>query len=324
MIPPLLSIVIPAFNVEAYIEAAVHSALAQTIQNIEVIVVDDGSTDGTAGRVQALDDPRIRLIRRSNRGLAATRNVGIRHARGFYVGFLDGDDLWKPERAARHLDVMEQDPRIGVTYSHYAYIDESGRPTGEILFSSVSEPNLRQMVHRNRAGSSVILRMDCLMQSGLFDESLRSSEDYDLWIRVLARTPFRLRLVPEPLALYRVRPGSLTMDFESFLRTADRLADKLRHTYPEIADRDIRRGHAEHYRIAARKALAAGRADLGRRHLRQALRIFPLLPLLDVRAIATTLIVLATFFIPKRLCHVPYRGVASVAKIFRGGAKRTA
>lgn len=320
----LLSIVIPAYNVEAFIGEAVRSALAQTVDDIEIVVVDDGATDGTAERVEAIADERIRLVRQRNKGLAGARNTGIRHSCGRYIGFLDGDDLWVPERAARHLDVMERDPTIGVTFSHYAYVDEAGRPTGQVLSSSVAEPTLRRMVHRNHAGSSVIARRDCLLQAGLFDETLRSSEDYELWIRVLARTDFRMRLIAEPLALYRIRSNSLTMDFEGFLRTADRLAETLRRDFPELAERDIRRGRSEHYRIAARKALAAGASDLGRRHLWQALRIFPPLPFVDLRAFATLSVVVAEAILPARFRHIPYSSVTSMARLCRRLAGRAA
>src|SRR5690606_11964311 len=127
----------------------------------------------------------------------------------------------------------------------------------------------------------------------------------------------RMRLIPQPLALYRVRPNSLTMDFEGFLRTADRVAENLRHAFPELAERDIRRGRSEHYRIAARKALAAGAHTLARRHLWQALRIFPYLPLVDLRAFATTAIVVAETALPARLRHFPYSSVTSVVRICR-------
>src|SRR5689334_849057 len=104
---PTLSVIIPAYNVESYIETAVVSALDQTFTDLEVIVVDDGSTDGTAKVLQAIanrrDDPRLLILTQQNRGLSSARNAGIGHARGEFIGLLDGDDAWRPEKADKHV-----------------------------------------------------------------------------------------------------------------------------------------------------------------------------------------------------------------------------
>lgn len=311
---PLLSIIVPAYNVEQFIEEAVHSALAQAAISLEVIVVDDGCSDATVERAAAIQDPRLRIVSQANRGLSGARNTGIRHARGRYVGFLDGDDAWLPERAARLVAVMEADPRIGVVFSHYAYIDEAGHPTGQTYASNIVEPTLKQMVHRNHAGSSVIGRRDCFVQAGLFDEALRSCEDYELWVRVLATTPFKFRLVPEPLALYRIRANSLTADFEGFLKNADLAVRAIRKNVPDLPERILRRGWAESYRIASRKALSSGRLDLARKHLRRALQIFPLLPAVDHRAFATLSLLLLGTALPKRWQNAPYKAARALTR----------
>ncbi len=302
---PALSIVIPAYNVEVFIEAAVRSALRQSSVDAEVIVVDDGSTDATRSRVEAIRDPRVRLIVQSNWGLAGARNTGIRHASGRYIGFLDGDDVWLPSLSARLIAEIEDDPGLGGVYSGYRYINEAGRPAGGPLFTGPREPSLRQMLRRNCANSHIILRRDCLQQAGMFNEELRSCEDYELCVRILAKTSFRLRSVPVRLALYRVRSGSLTGDFAQFLRNAERAIELIAAHVPSASPRILRQCRAECYRIASRKALAGRQLAPARKHLSQAFALSPLL-LFDIRAVGTACLVIASSCVPSSLAHLPY------------------
>jgi GT2 family glycosyltransferase len=303
---PLLTIVIPAFNIELFIGAAVASALNQRGVNLEVIVVDDGSTDATRTRVEAISDPRLRLIAQSNRGLSGARNTGIRNAFGKYIGFLDGDDVWLPDFAARLIAEMQADATVGAIYSAYRYIDEHGRPAGQPLLAGPREPSLRRMLHRNYGNSHMIVRKECVEQVGLFDESLRSCEDYEFLVRILAKSRYVVRSVPDRLALYRVRSGSLTGNFEQFLQNAERAINLIRTHCPGASARTVRRSRAECYPIASRKALAAGQLRSAQRHLAQALALAPLLLVTDLRAAATAFLTVASSCAPSALKHVPY------------------
>ena len=113
-----VSIVIPLYNTEEYVQLALESALAQTYQNLEIIVVDDGSTDGGVNICRKFTDKRIRIIQQANRGLSGARNTGIRNAEGEYVAFLDADDLWVPEKVERHVEHFEQRPELGISFSY--------------------------------------------------------------------------------------------------------------------------------------------------------------------------------------------------------------
>src|SRR5262245_27808737 len=128
-----LSVVVPNYNTGAFVVDAIRSILEQTMPDLEVIVVDDGSTDDSVAKILAVQDPRLTCVRQPNRGLAGARNTGILLARAPFVGFCDGDDLWYPTKAERQLAVMEEDAKIGLTFSYSEYWTEAGEPTGQLL-----------------------------------------------------------------------------------------------------------------------------------------------------------------------------------------------
>jgi len=292
---PLLSIVIPAFNVERFVSDAVSSALAQTVADVEVIVVDDGSTDGTVRVLSGFGDPRLRVIRQPNRGVSAARNAGIAAARAPYVGFIDGDDAWEPNKAERHLALMESDPSIGISFSHSLWMDAGGRLDGRVLFTPLERPVLRDMLVRNVLGngSSPVVRADCLAAAGPFDEDLPTCEDWEMWVRVLRDTGMTARLVPEALTRYRVNPDSLTMNFAGFLAGAERAAARIERDTPGEPRALVRRGLAICYRVAASKAFRKGDRRAGARYLAMALARSPGLPLHDPRFAAAVFLALA-------------------------------
>lgn len=309
---PALTIIIPAYNVERYVLDAVQSALGQTYRDLEVVVVDDGSTDRTAELLASVEDPRLRVIRQENRGLSGARNAGIRAARGRYIGFLDADDRWMPEKAEHQLAVMEADSLIGITYCHSRYIDEAGAETGRVLFSRSRQPTLAQMIRRNRVGngSTPIVRAACFEEAGYFDETLRSCEDWEMWVRILRQTPYVARLVPEILTCYRVNTESLSMDFDPFIENAERAVAKVMSQTPQIPLRVHREGHAAMYRITATKALYNDQRPKSMELLARAFRLCPWLLLIDPRAWVT----LAMLPLPQGLATTARTAVGWIAR----------
>ncbi|WP_395665047.1 glycosyltransferase family 2 protein [Methylocella sp.] len=296
---PPLSIVIPAYNVAPYIEAAVRSALAQTMRDLEVVVVDDGSTDDTprvlARLAAALDDPRLRILRQDNGGLSAARNAGILAARGEFIGLLDGDDVWLPQKAALHLGVMTGDPSIGLTFSHSEYMTEAGARSGDILLAGKAHPSLHDMIRRNHFGngSTVVARRACFEEAGLFLPELRSCEDYEMWRRILWMTGYEAQLIPRPLTLYRLRESSLSFDSRKFVGYADMAMAILRRDMPNVPERVMRAGHAEHYRIAAWKAVSCGRRGDALALMLRALALRPFFLFTDWRALGAAVAIAA-------------------------------
>lgn len=314
---PVLSVIIPAYNVQDYIVQAIQSALGQTLRELEVIVTDDGSTDSTRECVASVRDSRLKLLVQENAGLGAARNAGIRIARGKYIGFLDADDVWYPEKAETHLQVMEQDSSIGITYSFLAYVNALGEPTGQYRIARSKQPTILALVLRNDIiPSATIARKDALVQAGLFDEGLRSVEDHEMWVRILHKTSYSARLIPRVLTGYHERGDSLSMGGELYLRSAQSVMDRFEATIPGVTRRIRDRGLAGIYRIASRKALSAGDLELATRYMRGALKFCPTIFLRDLRAFGTFSLIVLGNLLPSRWERTLYNAARRVMRLF--------
>ncbi len=184
---PAVTVVIPTFNRAAIVVRAIRSVMRQTCQDWELIVVDDGSTDGTEQAVKGLSDNRIKYIRHDRNRLAgAARNTGIRYAQGEYVAFLDSDDEWPPEKLQKELEVFRNsDPAVGLVYTGKMILDETGRVL-EIRMATKSGWVFDALLDSNFIGSSslVTVKKQALERVGGFDETLVSHQDWDLCLRV--------------------------------------------------------------------------------------------------------------------------------------------
>jgi glycosyltransferase involved in cell wall biosynthesis len=209
----LVSVVIPTYNYGHFVTRAVESALAQTHADREIIVVDDGSADDTRDRLAPFMG-RIRYIYQENRGLSAARNTGIRAARGALIAFLDSDDLWHPEKLAVQARYLARHPEVALLASdhldlHASEADRVDWPrideAGAIEARAIS---FEDLVVSSRFGScGVVARRWCFDEVGLFDETLRSAEDVDMWIRIASRFP--VVKLESPLWVYRHHGASM-------------------------------------------------------------------------------------------------------------------
>ncbi|MEQ5787963.1 glycosyltransferase [Erythrobacter sp. NFXS35] len=201
-IPPLISVIIPAYNRAATVARAVNSVLAQDYEQFEIIVVDDGSTDSTAAVVEAISDPRLRLVTQPNAGVAAARNRGIAEARGEFVALLDSDDEWLPGKLAAQVECFARgSPRLGLVYTGF---ESSGADGARHVHEALHRGWIyRDLLARNvvtGSGSTSMFRRAALDMVGGFDTALSANEDYDLVLRV-ARF-FEADCVPSPGARY--------------------------------------------------------------------------------------------------------------------------
>ena len=235
-----VSVVIPAYNAVATLEAAIASVRHQAYSPIEILLVDDGSTDASPEVIRRLAVADLRAFRQPNRGVSAARNTGIREARGELIAFLDADDEWLPGKLARQVEFLSLRPEVGLVYTLIEQVDADGRITGVRPWKP-GRDDYAHLYHSNRiATSSVLVRRELLLRAGLFDESIRVTQDYDLWLRIAAISPFAG--IPEPLTRYRYR-GGISRDIETVYRDHLKILDRA-PLQPESGVDDVARERA--------------------------------------------------------------------------------
>lgn len=205
---PLVSVVVITYNAAAYVGHAIESVLQQTWDNLELVVIDDGSTDDTPGVVQRFPDPRITYVRQSNRGPNAARNAGIRQARGELVAFLDCDDWWVPEKIARQVAAALNNPKAGLVYSFAKSVKTTGEE-GAWFDAVINGRAIEQLLRGNciaGSASSAMVSRKAIETVGMFDESLQYAEDWEYWIRIASR--FEVACVPQFDVFLLSRPDS--------------------------------------------------------------------------------------------------------------------
>ena len=255
---PAVSVVIPAYNRASLVGQAIDSALAQTFTDREIVVVDDGSTDGTAAAVETYGD-RVRLVRKPNGGEASARNAGIREAKGTWIAFLDSDDLWEPEALEALYAAAQRDPSVGLVAMKARAIRFDGTRTSRIHGKKSPGPRFttRSLLWGDSGGVLMpMVRRELLLAAGGFDESLVSATDCDMWIRLSFVTG--LIGIDRPLLLVRVHPDNLSGDKTTNARMWLRILDKLEREHPDWV--------AEN-RWTYRRALGKERLRFGRESL---------------------------------------------------------
>lgn len=275
---PKVSIIMPVYNCESYVSDSVNSVLNQSERDLEIIVIDDGSSDGSAERLKMLAaaDQRISLLSRpSPGGPALARNLGIRHATGSYISFLDADDLYRPEKIARVIEVFERFPETEIVFHDYERF-EAGTQQKESFFDTsnflrlaagclaqkapavyLCDRNLYQFasitLNPFHTSSMVIRRQLLNSASEWFRQDMLTGEDLEFWLRLVRNA--RVAVIAEVLSFYRKRPGSLTSDSERFLLG-----------YLSAHEQNFRHGHEDfdqRGRIAYQSKIAQGFFDLG-------------------------------------------------------------
>ncbi|AVK63332.1 glycosyl transferase family 2 [Lactobacillus sp. CBA3606] len=216
MSEPLISVIMPVYNSANYIAAAIHSVFAQTYKNLELIIVDDGSTDGTSKIVQSFSgDVRLRYFKSANNaGVASARNIGLRNMRGAYVAFIDSDDIWLKNKLSVQLQFIEKN-KIDFTYSYYEIID-SKQETLKIIDKLNFKATYSDLLKTNFIPLLTVLVKSSFLK-GLSFKNVKH-EDYILWLKLLRNEEMKAFLCPEMVAQYRVHGKSISSNkFKSAL-----------------------------------------------------------------------------------------------------------
>jgi GT2 family glycosyltransferase len=256
--PPLVTVIVPAFNYGRFVGETLASVRSQTLGRWECVVVDDGSTDDTAAVVQsfARQDPRIRLIRQPNRGQAAAKNAGLRDARGRFIQFLDADDLIEPAKLAAQSDFLQLRPEVDLVYGDCRFFrdDAWARSFAPSLdggdhdawprIGAAGVEVLGHLIERNiMVVNAPLIRRELLERIGGADESLPRADDWDLWVRcALAGARFEHLAAPRAAALVRSHGTSLTRRDRRLLESSVRIHEKVDAS--AAAPPDLRRRNA--------------------------------------------------------------------------------
>ncbi|MCA1621771.1 MAG: glycosyltransferase family 2 protein [Acidobacteria bacterium] len=317
---PAVSVIMPTYNVARYIGEALESVFAQTFKDFEVIVVNDGSPDTPElERVLAPYLSRIVYLKQENGGVSAARNAAIRAARAPLVAHLDPDDLWEPDYLAAQLEELGRDPSTDVLYPDaliFGDAPEAGRrfmewcpSAGEVSVEALLEERCHVMC-------AVTARRDALLRAGLFDEGLRCSEDFELWLRVL-KSGGRIRYQRRVLARYRRHDASHTADPARLSRAVLRMLDKV-ETSLDLAPAELRALRGMRGRVRAGAALEDGKAALSRGDVGAALARLRAANA-HQRSLKLSLVVLALRFAPG-LARAAYAALRPRATLQDGGA----
>jgi len=258
---PLVSVIIPAYNAEQFVERTLNSVLNQTYQNFEVIVVNDGSHDRTAEIVSemAQRDDRVTLLHQANLGVAAARNLGIQYSSGEFIAPIDADDLWHPHNIAKQVQrFAESSADVGLVYSWSLDIDEHDLPIGEIHAARVEgDVYLTLLCHYFLANASAsLIRRSCLEKVGTYNCQFRKyqaqgCEDWDLYLRLAEE--FEFRFVSEFLVSYRKIQHSMSCNYSSMAKSHTLMLQSIRQNHLNLPEFIYRLSSSSFYIYLARQ-----------------------------------------------------------------------
>lgn len=263
---PLISVIIPAYNAEEFIAKTLESVLSQTYQNIEVLVVDDGSTDTTAEIVKsfAQKDSRISLFQQSNAGVAAARNLAIQKSQGEYIAPIDADDIWDLQNLEKKVKCLSSSaPSVGIVYSWSLDINEKGLLTGGFYNSTIEGKVYTALVYKYFIGnaSSSLIRRACFEKIGGYNcqlklQNAQGCEDLELHLRIAEH--YQFKVVPEFLVGYRQITSSMSCNFAAMAKSHSLIMADVRQQHPEIPSSIYRWSSSNFYIYLAFRSNSSG------------------------------------------------------------------
>ncbi len=268
-VAPSVSVVCLAYNSMKFLPRTIDSVLSQTFTDFELVLVDDGSADNVVDWASRQSDLRFRLVSQANQGIAGARNRGIREARGEYIAFLDGDDLWHPQKLEFQVDVLNRHPEVGLVHTHVELIDAQGRHLGYSKNMGVHGDARAAILVSNFVGTAsvTLIRRRCFDELGGFlsDPSVAWCDDWDMWVRIAMKYSFAL--VPQPLTRYRLHPNGASTKYHTLVPLVPSIVSRLYESAaPEL-------GHLRPKTLGTFYAYL-GLLALGAKHYREASRLF--------------------------------------------------
>ena len=231
----MVSIIIPTYSYARYIGEAIDSILSQTFKDFEIIVIDDGSTDGT-GDIINKKYPMARYFFKNQGGVSSARNMGITVAKGAFIAFLDADDIWLSEKLEKQIDVFNKQTDVGMVFTEHSTFDKFNRTVDKSF--GKREKLMKGDVVRNifsnsyLTTSTVMVRKEVFDKVGLFEEHLRAAEDDNMWMRIAM--DYQIELIDDPLVRYRISEGSLSRTFNNCIEGVKKNIELIRSRYPDL------------------------------------------------------------------------------------------
>ncbi|WP_071515816.1 glycosyltransferase [Geitlerinema sp. PCC 9228] len=253
---PTVSVVVPVYNGEQTIQETIESILHQTFSDFEILVINDGSNDSTLDILSKIQQPKLKVFSYPNAGLSASRNRGVRQAKGDYISFIDADDLWTEDKLEKQLKALQENPNASVAYSWTNWIDGKGNFLRSGGYIHAEGDVFLDLLKRDfvESGSNVLVKTKAILEVGDFDESLNAVEDWDMWLRLAERYSFVC--VPLPQILYRVSSTSMSADVWKMEKASFRAIEKACQNTSRKITKDLKAQiFGERYRYLTIKAL---------------------------------------------------------------------
>lgn len=281
---PTVSVIIPTYNREQLLGRAIQSVLAQTYQDFELIIVDDGSTDNTERLVKSFNSEKIRYIwHRENKGTSAARNTGIQSAKGDYIALQDSDDEWLPDKLEKQMRAFATaPPEVGIVYSGFHMIITNKRkykpspsitPKDGDIFSSILKGEYLV------SPQTTVVKRECFERAGMFDEALSSIEDWELFLRFSKH--YQFKYINEPLVLYYPQPDSMSRNKSATIKVYKLI---LKRYFEDI--KQDKKLLARHYLRLGHFLYSSGELSQGRGYFAKSIKTHPL----DIKAIGAFLV----------------------------------
>jgi glycosyltransferase involved in cell wall biosynthesis len=261
---PAITVLLSVFNGRRYVSEAVESILAQTFRDFEFLIIDDGSTEPISELINSYRDPRIKLVRQENRGLARSLNRGIKEATGEFIARMDADDVSAPRRLELQYEAISQNGDLDLVGSFFRVIDDKGEVVERKQILMDQDYRLwRLQFHNNYAHGSIMFRKSAVAAAGLYNEQLTVAQDYDLWSRICR--PGNSCVIPEYLYSHRIRTDgeqASVRNYDTQVQTAARISNRnLMACNPNLTEEHCRLVRALYWEFEARAFTRDSHAD---------------------------------------------------------------
>lgn len=276
-INPMISVVIPAYNAAQFLPATITSVQQQTFTDWELLIINDGSTDDTVEVIRQYKqrDARIHLINQVNQGVSAARNCGVENSQGKIIAFLDADDRWLADKLRRHLEHLQSNPDLGVSFAQVEILNQGGESSGQVSSARLTNLKSEHFLYENPTSttSNWVIRKEVFTQVGGFCRDMSYSEDLEWLLRVSATTDWRIAGIDKVLTQYRTSSSGLSSQLYQMEAGWNRLVEKAKTYAPQLVERHFTLAQALHLRYLARRAFRLKLpAEVGADFITRALR----------------------------------------------------